>query len=151
MLLVKSTPQRKLLPMLTLTLQGHLCCPGLDLCNLPAKGVHRCHGKHVALALKLLPTFYDMKKSNECLTSLLYSRKFSSTKNFVTSDRQAVCQEVIFVRWKSSLVCSSIVQSSLFLLIVYLTIHESIKNFFLIQHLWLLKNWSGIYLAKKLL
>ena len=34
-LLVKSTPQRKLLPVMTHTLQGDVCCPGLDLCNFP--------------------------------------------------------------------------------------------------------------------
>ena len=31
---VKSTPQRKLLPVMTHTLQGDVCCPGL-LCNFP--------------------------------------------------------------------------------------------------------------------
>ena len=32
---------------------------------------------------------------------LLYSRKFLSAKNFVKSDRQAVCQEFIFVKLRS--------------------------------------------------
>ena len=34
-LLVKSTPQRKFLPVMTHTLQGDVCRPGLDLCNFP--------------------------------------------------------------------------------------------------------------------
>ena len=34
-LLVKSTTQRKLLPVMTHTLQGDVCCPGLDLCSFP--------------------------------------------------------------------------------------------------------------------
>ena len=34
-LLVKSTPQRKLLPVMTHTLQGDVCRPGLDLYNFP--------------------------------------------------------------------------------------------------------------------
>ena len=54
-LLVKSPPQRKLLPVMTHTLQGDVCCPGLEALQFP-KGVHRCHAnlRHVALALKLL-------------------------------------------------------------------------------------------------
>ena len=43
-----------------------------------------------------------------------YSRKSSSAKNFVKSDRQAVRQEFIFVKCRSSLLCSSVVWSSLF-------------------------------------
>ena len=43
--------------------------------------------------------------------SILYSRKFSSAKNFVKSDRQAVRQEFIFVERRSSLVCSLVIQS----------------------------------------
>ena len=44
-----------------------------------------------------------------------YSRKFSSAKNFVRSGRQqAVLQEFIFVKCRSSLLCSSVVWSSLF-------------------------------------
>ena len=93
---------------------GRCLLPRTCSLQLP-KGVHRCHAKHVALALKLLPTFYDLK-SNECRTSLLYSRKFSSANNFVKSDRQAVRQEFIFVKCRTSLVCSSIVRSSLFCL-----------------------------------
>ena len=102
-------------------------------CSLQlSKGVHRCHAKHVALALKLLPTFYDLKKSNECCTFLLHSRKFSSAKSFVISDRQAVRQEFssagihfrqvpVFARF---LFDRSVVA---LLLIVYLPIHESIS------------------------
>ena len=46
---------------------------------------------------------------------LLYSKKFSSAKNFVKSDRPAVRQEFIFIKRRSSLVlnCSSIIRSSL--------------------------------------
>ena len=42
---------------------------------------------------------------------LLYRRKFSSAKNFVESDRQAVRQEFSFVKSWSSLVCSLLVQN----------------------------------------
>ena len=52
---------------------------------------------------------------------LLYSRKFSSAKNFVKSDRQAVHQEFIFVKSRTSLVCSSVVRSSLFCLSLLFT------------------------------
>ena len=51
-----------------------------------------------------------------CLIKVLYSREFSSAKNFVKSDRWAVCQEFIFVKRQSSLVCSSVIRSSLFCL-----------------------------------
>ena len=51
---------------------------------------------------------------------LLYSKKFSSTKNFVKSDRQAVRQEFIFVKRRVALVCGRSVR----LLIVYLHIHD---------------------------
>ena len=37
---------------------------------------------------------------------VLYCRKFSSAKYFVKSDRQAVHQELIFVKRRSSLICS---------------------------------------------
>ena len=47
---------------------------------------------------------------------VLYSRIFSSAKNFVKSDRQAVHQEFIFVKRRLSLVCSSVVRLSLFCL-----------------------------------
>ena len=47
---------------------------------------------------------------------ILYSRKFSSAKNFVKSDRRAVCQEFIFVKCRSLFLCSPIVWSSLFCL-----------------------------------
>ena len=53
---------------------------------------------------------------------ILYSKKFSSAKNFVKSDRQAVRQEFIFVKRRSSLVCSSVVVA--LLLIVYLRISD---------------------------
>ena len=134
MLLVKSTPEKKLLPVMTHTLQGAVCCPGLVLLQL-SKGVHRCHAKHVALVLKLLPTFYDLKKSNECCTFLLHSRKFLSSKSFVTSDRLAVRQEFIFGKCRSSLVFSTIVRSSLFCLSFIFPFMKA----FLIEHLWLLK------------
>ena len=42
---------------------------------------------------------------------LLNSRKFSSAKNFIKSDRQAVRQEFIFVKSRSSLVCSLLVKN----------------------------------------
>ena len=51
---------------------------------------------------------------------LLYSKKFSSTKNFVNSDRQAVRQEFIFVKRQVALVFGRSVR----LLIVYLHIHD---------------------------
>ena len=41
------------------------------------------------------------KRSGICL---LYSKKFSSAKSFVKSDRPAVRQEFIFVKRRSSLV-----------------------------------------------
>ena len=44
----------------------------------------------------------------------LYSRKFSSAKNFVKSNRQAVRQELIFVKRRSSLDRLFVVRSSLF-------------------------------------
>ena len=47
---------------------------------------------------------------------VLYSRTFSSAKSFIKSDRQAVRQEFIFVKRRSSLVCSLIVRLSLFCL-----------------------------------
>ena len=49
-------------------------------------------------------------------TEVLYSRKFSSAKNFVKSDPQALRQEFIFVKRRSSLICSPVVRSSLFCL-----------------------------------
>ena len=71
---------------------------------------------------------------------LLYSRKFSSAKNFVKSDRQAVRQEFIFVKSRSSLVCSFAYR---------LSSHSWI---FLIPHLWFVKNISQEFnLVKKLL
>ena len=54
---------------------------------------------------------------------LLYSRKFSSAKNFVKSNRQPVRQEFIFVKRRLSLVCSSVIWSSLFGL-SFFNIHE---------------------------
>ena len=47
---------------------------------------------------------------------LLYSRKFSSAKNFVKSDHQAARQEFTFVKHRSLLICSPVVRSSLFCL-----------------------------------
>ena len=46
-----------------------------------------------------------------------FIRKFSSAKNFVNSDRQAVRHEYIFVKRRSSLVCSSLIHLSLFCLL----------------------------------
>ena len=43
-----------------------------------------------------------------------WEQEISSAKNFVKSDLQAVRQEFIFVKCRSSLVCSSIIRSSLF-------------------------------------
>ena len=45
------------------------------------------------------------------ISYLLYRRKFSSAKNVVKSDRQAVRQEFIFVKSRSSLVCSLLVKN----------------------------------------
>ena len=47
-------------------------------------------------------------KNADCI---LYRRKFSSAKNFVKSDRQEVRQEFIFVKIRSSLVCSLLVKN----------------------------------------
>ena len=52
---------------------------------------------------------------------VLYSKKFSSAKNFVTSDRQAVRQEFIFVKRR---VARFVFGRSVRLLIVYLHIHD---------------------------
>ena len=52
---------------------------------------------------------------------LLYSKKFSSAKNFVKSDRQAVRQEFIFVTRR---VARFVFGRSVRLLIVYLHIHD---------------------------
>ena len=55
------------------------------------------------------------------VSKILYSKKFSSAKNFVKSDRQAVRQEFIFVKRRvARFVCSRSVR----LLIVYLHIHD---------------------------
>ena len=52
---------------------------------------------------------------------VLYSKKFSSAKNFVKSDRQAVRQEFIFVKRR---VARFVFGRSVRLLIVYLHIHD---------------------------
>ena len=52
---------------------------------------------------------------------VLYSRKFSSAKNFVKCDRQAVRQEFVFVKNRPSLLCSSVVA---LLLMIHLDVHE---------------------------
>ena len=65
---------------------------------------------------------------------LLYSRKFSSAKNFVKSDHQTVCQELIFVKCRLSLVCSSIVQLSLFCSTFIFFIHEHSEEIH--EHFW---------------
>ena len=52
---------------------------------------------------------------------LLYSKKISSAKNFVNSDRQAVRQEFIFVKRR---IARFVFGRSNRLLIVYLHIHE---------------------------
>ena len=52
---------------------------------------------------------------------VLYSKKFSSAKNFVKSDRQAVRQEFIFVKRR---VARFVFGRSVHLLIVYLHIHD---------------------------
>ena len=52
---------------------------------------------------------------------ILYSKKFSSAKNFVKSDRQAVRQEFIFVKRR---VARFVFGCSVRLLIVYLHIHD---------------------------
>ena len=61
-----------------------------------------------------LPIFFITHSNNQ--KTILYSRKFSSAKNFVNSDRQAVRQEYVFVKRRSSLVCSSLIQLLLFCL-----------------------------------
>ena len=58
------------------------------------------------------------------LYSILYSRKFSSAKNIVKSDRQAVRQEFIFVKSRPSFVCTSFITVIVLLLIASLHIHE---------------------------
>ena len=58
------------------------------------------------------------------LFQILCSRKFLSAKNSVKSDRQAVGQEIIFVKRRSSLVCSSVVRSPVFCFFVFLHIQE---------------------------
>ena len=58
---------------------------------------------------------------NASTNCLLYSKKFSSEKNFVKSDRQAVRQEFIFVKRRIGRFVSG---RSVRLLIVYLYIHE---------------------------
>ena len=72
---------------------------------------------------------------------VLYSKKFSSAKNFVKSDRQAVRQEYIFVKRRSSLVCSSVVRSLLFCLLSIFA--------FLIPHLFVKKFSQEFNLVKK--
>ena len=62
------------------------------------------------------PIFFITHSNNQKTIFLPYSRKFSSAKNFVNSDRQAVRQEYILVKRRSSLVCSSLFQLSLFCL-----------------------------------
>ena len=57
--------------------------------------------------------------------ALLYSRKFSSAKNFVNCDRRAVRQEFIFVKHQSSLICSSVVRLSPFCLSFIFTFMNS--------------------------
>ena len=52
---------------------------------------------------------------------LLYSKKFSSAKNFVKSDRQAVRQEFIFVKRR---ITRFVFGRSVRLLIVHLPIHD---------------------------
>ena len=95
------------------------------------------HMKHVCLSLNLRnlissPTritaatakTLDVVLTNieQCLITggILYSKKFSSAKNFVKSDRQAVRQEFIFVKHRVALVFGRSVR----LLIVYLHIHD---------------------------
>ena len=55
------------------------------------------------------------------LNKVLYSKKISSAKNFVKSDRQAVRQEFIFVKRR---IARFVFGRSVRLLIVYLHIHE---------------------------
>ena len=111
------------------------------------KGVHRCHAnlRHVAIAANI--KFIDLKKSNEYRTSLLYSRKFSSAKNFVKATvrhssgiyfRQVpVFSRLLFDRSVVAL-----------LLIVYLPIHESISYSTLVV---IEKNSQEFNLVNKLL
>ena len=55
---------------------------------------------------------------------ILYSRKFSSAKNFVKSDRQAVRQEFIFVQVGCRSFALRSLRSSLFCFIASLHMHE---------------------------
>ena len=66
------------------------------------------------------------------LSNSLYSRKFSSAKNFIKIYHQAVRQEFIFVKRRSSLVCSSVVRLSLFCLsfiFTFMNISDPTFNF----------------------
>ena len=74
--------------------------------------------------------FYSIKDSkmastrkHECefTKHILYSKKFSSAKNFVKSDHQAVRQEFIFVKRR---IARFVFGRSVRLLIVYLHIHD---------------------------
>ena len=73
-------------------------------------------GTHLILILHCninsSPVFLEKQRTS----MLLDSRKFSSAKNSIKSDRRAVCQEFIFVKRRSSLVCSLVVRSLLFCL-----------------------------------
>ena len=96
-------------------------------------------------------SFFGMDYSNArtyiwnhtCMhTHAIKSRTFSSAKNFVKSDRQAVqkrpsCSslEFIFIKHRSALVCSSVVRSSLFWLSYIFT--------FMIEYFW--SHTSGLW------
>ena len=74
------------------------------------------HCKHIHWKSKHLRSEVSWYDQTRVHFQLLYSRKFSSAKNFAKSDRQAVRREFIFVKSRSSLVCSLLVRSSLFCL-----------------------------------
>ena len=80
-------------------------------------------------------------------SGLLYSKKFSSAKNFVKSARPAVCQEFIFVKRRSSLVA---LRSFDRCFVAYRWFSHS--WIFLIPHLWFCEKFSQEFnLVKKLL
>ena len=110
------------------SLQGDVCCTGLDLGNFPKAytgAMQTCNMLHWHSNC-CQHQVYDLKKSNVCRTSLLYSRKFSSAK--ISSKRPSGSSSGIYFRqvpvFTHLLFDRSVVAR---LLIVYLPIHESIS------------------------
>ena len=89
---------------------------------MPCKLATCCIGIKIAANIK----FIDLKKSNECRTSLLYSRTFSSAKNFV----KATVRHSSGIYFRQVLVFGRLLFDRsviALLLIVYLPIHKSIS------------------------